>query len=60
MSRLPIILVAVVLMLGGSWRVVATGLDVFAALLIGPGLVAFGAWLGLESRKDTPADDPIH
>ena len=55
MSRLPIILVSVILMLGGSWRVISVGLDVFAALLIGPGLVAFGAWLGLESRKE-PAD----
>lgn len=51
MSRLPIILSAAALLGAGAARAWASGLDTVAAALVAAGLVAFGAWLALESRK---------
>lgn len=56
-SRLPLLLGAAVLLIGGGARVVQASGNGLGWLAVGAGLSAFGTWLGLEvrDRKDDPS-----
>lgn len=59
MRTLPVALAAAVLLIAGSVRVLAAGLDAYdGTALLAAGLVTLGVWLGMEVRKG--GDDHEH
>jgi hypothetical protein len=49
-ARLPLLLAAAILLIGGGARVVQATGDGLGWLGVGAGLSAFGTWLGLEVK----------